>query len=211
IASVAALTCLVVGLGRPALLFTVFSDPTSRLFWKEVPLTVLAVSMIGYVAAHLCRCEPRVAAVWAVLAALAGTTALIAMGAGHKLPFRPVLDTDLNGCLFLCLLLPTASVFFGSLSCQRAGARGARVPTLVCAAVAIACAVAWLGRACGFEETDATYCIAMVSAASAAALFPMLFERRRLGAWAAPLGAAVCAAILHWMLSGIAVNSWHFF
>lgn len=110
IAALLALLFAALPLGRPALLIEVLRDPRSLLFWKVVPVTVIAASLALYVALQYRGASWRAVRCAAAVAGAFGLIAAAALGVVQKLPLRPLLDTNLPALLFLSLSLSAAAV-----------------------------------------------------------------------------------------------------
>lgn len=100
-ATLAAATALVSQFGRPALLFSVFSNPGTAIFRELASLLLALLAGAAYLAALLTGATRRTAGKLSLLAALSGLLLALATGSAAVQPWRPVWNT-------WTLVLPTA-------------------------------------------------------------------------------------------------------
>ena len=87
--------------GRPALLFSVFSNPGTAIFRELASLLLALLAGAAYLAALLTGATRRTAGKLSLLAALSGLLLALATGSAAVQPWRPVWNT-------WTLVLPTA-------------------------------------------------------------------------------------------------------
>lgn len=100
-ATLAAAAALVSQFGRPALLFSVFSNPGTAIFRELASLLLALLAGAAYLAALLTGATRRTAGKLSLLAALSGLLLALATGSASVQPWRPVWNT-------WTLVLPTA-------------------------------------------------------------------------------------------------------
>lgn len=100
-ATLAAAAALVSQFGRPALLFSVFSNPGTAIFRELASLLLALLAGAAYLAALLTGATRRTAGKLSLLAALSGLLLALATGSAAVQPWRPVWNT-------WTLVLPTA-------------------------------------------------------------------------------------------------------
>lgn len=100
-ATFAAAAALVSQFGRPALLFSVFSNPGTAIFRELASLLLALLAGAAYLAALLTGATRRTAGKLSLLAALSGLLLALATGSAAVQPWRPVWNT-------WTLVLPTA-------------------------------------------------------------------------------------------------------
>lgn len=100
-ATFAAAAALVSQFGRPALLFSVFSNPGTAIFRELASLLLALLAGAAYLAALLTGATRRTAGKLSLLAALSGLFLALATGSAAVQPWRPVWNT-------WTLVLPTA-------------------------------------------------------------------------------------------------------
>lgn len=100
-ATLAAAAALVSQFGRPALLFSVFSNPGTAIFRELASLLLALLAGAAYLAALLTGATRRTAGKLSLLAALSGLLIALATGSAAVQPWRPVWNT-------WTLVLPTA-------------------------------------------------------------------------------------------------------
>lgn len=100
-ATLAAAAALVSQFGRPALLFSVFSNPGTAIFRELASLLLALLAGTAYLAALLTGATRRTAGKLSLLAALSGLLLALATGSAAVQPWRPVWNT-------WTLVLPTA-------------------------------------------------------------------------------------------------------
>lgn len=100
-ATLAASAALVSQFGRPALLFSVFSNPGTAIFRELASLLLALLAGAAYLAALLTGATRRTAGKLSLLAALSGLLLALATGSAAVQPWRPVWNT-------WTLVLPTA-------------------------------------------------------------------------------------------------------
>ena len=100
-ATLAAAAALVSQFGRPALLFSVFSNPGTAIFRELASLLLALLAVAAYLAALLTGATRRTAGKLSLLAALSGLLLALATGSAAVQPWRPVWNT-------WTLVLPTA-------------------------------------------------------------------------------------------------------
>ena len=115
-ATLAAAAALVSQFGRPALLFSVFSNPGTAIFRELASLLLALLAGAVYLAALLTR---RTAGKLSLLAALSGLLLALATGSAAVQPWRPVWNT-------WTLVLPTAGFAWlaGVMLAKSLGAAG---------------------------------------------------------------------------------------
>lgn len=101
VATLAAAAALVSQFGRPALLFSVFSNPGTAIFRELASLLLALLAGAAYLAALLTGATRRTAGKLSLLAALSGLLLALATGSAAVQPWRPVWNT-------WTLVLPTA-------------------------------------------------------------------------------------------------------
>lgn len=99
--TLAAAAALVSQFGRPALLFSVFSNPGTAIFRELASLLLALLAGAAYLAALLTGATRRTAGKLSLLAALSGLLLALATGSAAVQPWRPVWNT-------WTLVLPTA-------------------------------------------------------------------------------------------------------
>lgn len=208
---IAAAVCLglfLCGLGRPTLVLEVLQDPSSRLFWKAVPVVVLLVSLVAYVLLQYNGAAWRTVRIWSATAGSAGLVGAAALGAVQKLPLRPLLDTNLTALVFLSLALAAASVLTS---------RTEKVSSLAFPAAA---AFFFLAAMTGYgllmvnESPDtpvAVFLFAAVAALTILALAFGTFLRSKLSGGVSLALFAAAAAIYQYLLQHFITAEWHFF
>lgn len=100
-ATLAAAAALVSQFGRPALLFSVFSNPGTAIFRELASLLLALLAGAAYLAALLTGATRRTAGKLSLLTALSGLLLALATGSAAVQPWRPVWNT-------WTLVLPTA-------------------------------------------------------------------------------------------------------
>ena len=100
-ATLAAAAALVSQFGRPALLFSIFSNPGTAIFRELASLLLALLAGAAYLAALLTGATRRTAGKLSLLAALSGLLLALATGSAAVQPWRPVWNT-------WTLVLPTA-------------------------------------------------------------------------------------------------------
>ena len=100
-ATLAAAAALVSQFGRPALLFSVFSNPGTAIFRELASLLLALLAGAAYLAALLTGATRRTAGKLSLLAALSGLLLALSTGSAAVQPWRPVWNT-------WTLVLPTA-------------------------------------------------------------------------------------------------------
>lgn len=100
-ATLAAAAALVSQFGRPALLFSVFSNPGTAIFRELASLLLALLAGAAYLATLLTGATRRTAGKLSLLAALSGLLLALATGSAAVQPWRPVWNT-------WTLVLPTA-------------------------------------------------------------------------------------------------------
>lgn len=100
-ATLAASAALVSQFGRPALLFSVFSNPGTAIFRELASLLLALLAGAAYLSALLTGATRRTAGKLSLLAALSGLLLALATGSAAVQPWRPVWNT-------WTLVLPTA-------------------------------------------------------------------------------------------------------
>lgn len=100
-ATLAAAAALVSQFGRPALLFSVFSNPGTAIFRELASLLLALLAGAAYLSALLTGATRRTAGKLSLLAALSGLLLALATGSAAVQPWRPVWNT-------WTLVLPTA-------------------------------------------------------------------------------------------------------
>ena len=101
VATLAAAAAVVGQFGRPALLFSVFSNPGTAIFRELASLLLALLAGAAYLAALLTGATRRTAGKLSLLAALSGLLLALATGSAAVQPWRPVWNT-------WTLVLPTA-------------------------------------------------------------------------------------------------------
>lgn len=92
-ATLAAAAALVSQFGRPALLFSVFSNPGTAIFRELASLLLALLAGAAYLAALLTGATRRTAGKLSLLAALSGLLLALATGSAAVQPWRPVWNT----------------------------------------------------------------------------------------------------------------------
>lgn len=118
-ATLAATAALVSQFGRPALLFSVFSNPGTAIFRELASLLLALLAGAAYLAALLTGATRRTAGKLSLLAALSGLLLALATGSAAVQPWRPVWNT-------WTLVLPTAGFAWlaGVMLAKSLGAAG---------------------------------------------------------------------------------------
>ena len=118
-ATLAAAAALVSQFGRPALLFSVFSNPGTAIFRELASLLLALLAGAAYLAALLTGATRRTAGKLSLLAALSGLLLALATGSAAVQPWRPVWNT-------WTLVLPTAGFAWlaGVMLAKSLGAAG---------------------------------------------------------------------------------------
>lgn len=118
-ATLAAAAALVSQFGRPALLFSVFSNPGTAIFRELASLLLALLAGAAYLAALLTGATRRTAGKLSLLAALSGLLLALATGSTAVQPWRPVWNT-------WTLVLPTAGFAWlaGVMLAKSLGAAG---------------------------------------------------------------------------------------
>lgn len=118
-ATLAAAAALVSQFGRPALLFSVFSNPGTAIFRELASLLLAHLAGAAYLAALLTGATRRTAGKLSLLAALSGLLLALATGSAAVQPWRPVWNT-------WTLVLPTAGFAWlaGVMLAKSLGAAG---------------------------------------------------------------------------------------
>lgn len=118
-ATLAAAAALVSQFGRPALLFSVFSNPGTAIFRELASLLLAHLAGAAYLAALLTGATRRTAGKLSLLAALSGLILALAVGSAAVQPWRPVWNT-------WTLVLPTAGFAWlaGVMLAKSLGAAG---------------------------------------------------------------------------------------
>lgn len=118
-ATLAAAATLVSQFGRPALLFSVFSNPGTAIFRELASLLLALLAGAAYLAALLTGATRRTAGKLSLLAALSGLLLALATGSAAVQPWRPVWNT-------WTLVLPTAGFAWlaGVMLAKSLGAAG---------------------------------------------------------------------------------------
>lgn len=118
-ATFAAAAALVSQFGRPALLFSVFSNPGTAIFRELASLLLALLAGAAYLAALLTGATRRTAGKLSLLAALSGLLLALATGSAAVQPWRPVWNT-------WTLVLPTAGFAWlaGVMLAKSLGAAG---------------------------------------------------------------------------------------
>lgn len=118
-ATLAAAAALVSQFGRPALLFSVFSNPGTAIFRELASLLLALLAGAAYLAALLTGATRRTAGKLSLLAALTGLLLALATGSAAVQPWRPVWNT-------WTLVLPTAGFAWlaGVMLAKSLGAAG---------------------------------------------------------------------------------------
>lgn len=101
VATLAAAAAVVGQFGRPALLFSVFSNPGTAIFRELASLLLALLAGAAYLAALRTGATRRTAGKLSLLAALSGLLLALATGSAAVQPWRPVWNT-------WTLVLPTA-------------------------------------------------------------------------------------------------------
>ena len=118
-ATLAAAAALVSQFGRPALLFSVFSNPGTAIFRELASLLLALLAGAASLAALLTGATRRTAGKLSLLAALSGLLLALATGSAAVQPWRPVWNT-------WTLVLPTAGFAWlaGVMLAKSLGAAG---------------------------------------------------------------------------------------
>ena len=118
-ATLAAAAALVSQFGRPALLFSVFSNPGTAIFRELASLLLALLAGAAYLAALRTGATRRTAGKLSLLAALSGLLLALAVGSAAVQPWRPVWNT-------WTLVLPTAGFAWlaGVMLAKSLGAAG---------------------------------------------------------------------------------------
>ena len=118
-ATLAAAAALVSQFGRPALLFSVSSNPGTAIFRELASLLLALLAGAAYLAALLTGATRRTAGKLSLLAALSGLLLALATGSAAVQPWRPVWNT-------WTLVLPTAGFAWlaGVMLAKSLGAAG---------------------------------------------------------------------------------------
>lgn len=119
VATLAAAAAVVGQFGRPALLFSVFSNPGTAIFRELASLLLALLAGAAYLAALLTGATRRTAGKLSLLAALSGLLLALATGSAAVQPWRPVWNT-------WTLVLPTAGFAWlaGVMLAKSLGAAG---------------------------------------------------------------------------------------
>lgn len=119
VATLAAAAALVSQFGRPALLFSVFSNPGTAIFRELASLLLALLAGAAYLAALRTGATRRTAGKLSLLAALSGLLLALATGSAAVQPWRPVWNT-------WTLVLPTAGFAWlaGVMLAKSLGAAG---------------------------------------------------------------------------------------
>lgn len=119
VATLAAAAAVVGQFGRPALLFSVFSNPGTAIFRELASLLLALLAGAAYFAALLTGATRRTAGKLSLLAALSGLLLALATGSAAVQPWRPVWNT-------WTLVLPTAGFAWlaGVMLAKSLGAAG---------------------------------------------------------------------------------------
>ena len=119
VATLAAAAAVVGQFGRPALLFSVFSNPGTAIFRELASLLLALLAGAAYLAALRTGATRRTAGKLSLLAALSGLLLALATGSAAVQPWRPVWNT-------WTLVLPTAGCAWlaGVMLAKSLGAAG---------------------------------------------------------------------------------------
>ena len=119
VATLAAAAAVVGQFGRPALLFSVSSNPGTAIFRELASLLLALLAGAAYLAALLTGATRRTAGKLSLLAALSGLLLALAVGSAAVQPWRPVWNT-------WTLVLPTAGFAWlaGVMLAKSLGAAG---------------------------------------------------------------------------------------
>lgn len=119
VATLAAAAAVVGQFGRPALLFSVFSNPGTAIFRELASLLLALLAGAAYLAALRTGATRRTAGKLSLLAALSGLLLALATGSAAVQPWRPVWNT-------WTLVLPTAGFAWlaGVMLAKSLGAAG---------------------------------------------------------------------------------------
>ena len=119
VATLAAAVAVVGQFGRPALLFSVFSNPGTAIFRELASLLLTLLAGAAYLAALRTGATRRTAGKLSLLAALSGLLLALATGSAAVQPWRPVWNT-------WTLVLPTAGFAWlaGVMLAKSLGAAG---------------------------------------------------------------------------------------
>ena len=119
VATLAAAAAVVGQFGRPALLFSVFSNPGTAIFRELASLLLALLAGAAYLAALRTGATRRTAGKLSLLAALSGLLLALAVGSAAVQPWRPVWNT-------WTLVLPTAGFAWlaGVMLAKSLGAAG---------------------------------------------------------------------------------------